>query len=62
MDITQGRLRVAEDVTFQTMGPGEQTVVLCMASGQLYTCNETTRAFLQAVDGTKSFDEIVPEE
>jgi len=59
MDITQGQLRLADDVTFQAMGPGEQTVVLCMASGQLYTCNDTARSFLEAMDGAKGFDEIV---
>ena len=28
-------------------------------SGQLYTCNGTTEAFLDKVDGARSFDQIV---
>ncbi len=58
MEIEQSRLRLAEDVTFQSMGPGEDTVVLCLSSGYLYTCNETTEAFLRALDGRRSFAEI----
>ena len=45
------RLRLADDVTFQSLGPGEETVVLSLNSGYLYTCNETTAAFLQELDG-----------
>ena len=59
MDIEQSRLKVAEDVTFQSMGPGEQTVVLSLTSGQLYTCNETTESFLKALDGRRTFAEVV---
>ncbi|NQU75602.1 MAG: PqqD family protein [Planctomycetes bacterium] len=55
----QKRLRLAEDMTFQPLGADGQAVVVSLASGQLYTCNETTRAFLQAIDGKRSFGEIV---
>jgi len=54
-------LAVAEDVTFQSMGPGEQTVVLSLTTGELYTCNETTEAFLKALDGRRTFAQVVGE-
>jgi len=54
-------LAVAEDVTFQSMGPGEQTVVLSLTTGELYTCNETAEAFLKALDGRRTFAQIVGE-
>jgi len=43
-------LRRADDVTYQSFGPGEDTVILCLRTGQLHTCNETTRAFLDSLD------------
>jgi hypothetical protein len=45
------RLKLADDVTFQSLGPGEETVLLSLNSGYLYTCNETTAAFLRRLDG-----------
>ena len=54
-------LAVAEDVTFQSMGPGEQTVVLSLTTGELYTCNETAEEFLKALDGRRTFAQIVGE-
>jgi pyrroloquinoline quinone biosynthesis protein D len=53
------RLRLAQDVTRQTLGPGEDTVILSLRSGCLYTCNETSAAFLDAMDGTRTLEEIV---
>lgn len=53
------RLRLAEDVSYQSLGPGEQTVLLSLTSGYLYTCNETTAAFLDALDGQRSFGEVL---
>ena len=41
------RLRLADDVTFQSVA-ADQTVVLSLDSGQLYTCNETSAALLSA--------------
>lgn len=49
------RLKVSDDVSFQSLGEGEQTVVLSLESGQLYTCNETARAFLEALQGGRTF-------
>lgn len=51
-------LRRAEDVTYQSLGPGEDTVILCLHTGQLHTCNETTRAFLDALDKPRAFKEV----
>ncbi len=43
--------------SFQSVGDG--AVVLLGDSGQLFTCNETTEAFLKKVDGKRRFEEIV---
>jgi hypothetical protein len=50
-------LRLAEDASVQHVGDG--AVVLLARSGQLYTCNGTTEAFLDKVDGERSLDQIV---
>jgi hypothetical protein len=54
----QALLRRADDVTYQSLGPGEDTVILCLRTGQLHTCNETTRAFLDALDQPRVFTEV----
>jgi pyrroloquinoline quinone biosynthesis protein D len=46
-----------EQASLQSAGDG--AVILLADSGQLYTCNETTEAFLKNVDGIRSFAEIV---
>jgi pyrroloquinoline quinone biosynthesis protein D len=53
------RLRLADDVTFQSLGPGEETVVLSLNSGYLYTCNETTAAFLRGLDGRRPLAAVI---
>ncbi len=50
---------LAQDVSHQSMGPEQDTVVLSLASGYLYTCNQTTADVLSAADGQRSFAEIV---
>ncbi|TIS53512.1 MAG: PqqD family protein [Mesorhizobium sp.] len=50
-------LRMADDASVQHVGDG--AVVLLARSGQLYTCNGTTEAFLDKVDGARNFDQIV---
>jgi pyrroloquinoline quinone biosynthesis protein D len=52
-------LSLAEGISFQPMGTGEGGVVLKVESGQLFTCNDTTSAFLSALDGRRSFAELV---
>ena len=48
-------LALAEGISFQALGAGEGGVVLKVRSGRLFTCNDTTSAFLAAVDGRRSF-------
>ncbi len=43
--------------SFQSVGDG--AVVLLADSGQLYSCNETSEAFLRHVDGKRSLSDIV---
>lgn len=43
------RFALAEGVTFQPMGDDEDTVVLSLSQGQLFTCNGTATEFLVAV-------------
>ncbi len=50
-------LRMADDASVQHVGDG--AVVLLAKSGQLYTCNGTTEAFLDKVDGQRSLGEVV---
>jgi hypothetical protein len=58
MQIASGTvLRLADDASVQHVGDG--AVVLLARSGQLYTCNGTTEAFLDKVDGERSLDQIV---
>lgn len=45
--------------TFQPLGLDEGAVVLMVDSGQLYTCNDTTAALLQAIDGARNFGTIL---
>jgi len=47
------------DVTYQSLGSDQPTVVLSLRSGYLYTCNETTAAFLDAVRAGRTFGEAV---
>ncbi|MCJ7544164.1 MAG: PqqD family protein [Phycisphaerae bacterium] len=53
------RLKLADDVTYQSLGPGSDTVVFSLNSGYLYTCNETSAAFLQALDGRRTLAEAI---
>lgn len=48
---------MADDASVQHVGDG--AVVLLARSGQLYTCNGTTEAFLDKVDGARNLDQIV---
>ena len=48
---------LAPVASFQSVGDG--AVVLLADSGQLYSCNDTSEAFLRRVDGKRSLGEIV---
>jgi len=52
-------LQRASDVAYQSLGPDEDTVILSLRTGQLHTCNETTRAFLDALDRPRRFEEVL---
>jgi hypothetical protein len=54
----QTRLRMASDVTHQSLGVDQDTVVLSLSSGYLYTCNATAAAFLTRLDGQKTFAQV----
>lgn len=48
---------LADSVSFQPLGDGEGAVVLLIKSGDIFTCNDTTTAFLSALDGKANFAE-----
>jgi hypothetical protein len=50
-------LSLAPNASFQSLGEG--AVILMIDSGQLYTCNETTEAFLKNIDGQRNFGAIL---
>jgi pyrroloquinoline quinone biosynthesis protein D len=58
MTTNDTRLFLKEDVAFQSLGDGHETVVVSLGTGFLYSCNDTTRAFLEALDGEKTLAEI----
>ena len=49
----------SDGVSFQPLGNGEGAVVLLISSGDIFTCNDTTSAFLRTVDGTRTFADSV---
>jgi hypothetical protein len=52
-------LSLAEGISFQPMGMGEGGVLLKVDSGQLFTYNDTTSAFLTALDGRRTFADLL---
>jgi len=57
-DITEANvLLLSPNASFQSLGEG--AVILMIDSGQLYTCNETTEAFLKNTDGQRNFGAIL---
>jgi hypothetical protein len=57
--LLDARLKLADDVTYQSLGPGSDAVVFSLDSGYLYTCNETTADFLRALDGRRTLKEVI---
>jgi hypothetical protein len=53
----QTRFRLKPDVAFQALGPEEESVVLSLESGQLYTGNPAATFFLAAVKRGQSLGE-----
>ena len=54
-------LSLSEGISFQPLGTDEGAVLLHVETGQLFTCNDTTSAFLAAVDGRRTFAEVIQE-
>jgi pyrroloquinoline quinone biosynthesis protein D len=54
-------LALREGVSFQPLGNADGAILLVIATGQLYTCNVTTAKFLSAIDGVRSFAQVVDE-
>lgn len=50
---------LSNTVSFQPLGQGEGAVILLIESGEIFTCNDTTSAFLRALDGTRTFGDSV---
>ena len=50
---------LSETISLQNLGESEGAVLLFIDTGQLYTCNDTTAAFLAAVDGKRTLAQIV---
>ncbi|MFA7308343.1 MAG: PqqD family protein [Hyphomicrobium sp.] len=50
---------LSDTVSFQPLGQGEGAVILLIESGEIFTCNDTTSAFLRALDGTRTFGNSV---
>lgn len=48
------KLSLAQNVTLQGLGSEEGGVLLKLDTGEMYTVNETTLSFLQALDGEQS--------
>lgn len=46
---------LSKSVSFQPLGQGEGAVVLLIESGDIFTCNDTTSAFLGVLDGRRTF-------
>jgi pyrroloquinoline quinone biosynthesis protein D len=46
---------LSDTVSFQPLGQGEGAVILLIESGEIFTCNDTTSAFLRALDGRRTF-------
>jgi hypothetical protein len=55
----QSTLKLSPDVTFRSLGDGQGAVVVETKTGLLFSCNDTTTALLDAIDGKRSFKEIV---
>jgi pyrroloquinoline quinone biosynthesis protein D len=52
-------LSLAEGISFRPLGVGQGGVLLMVGSGQLFTCNDTTSVFLAALDGRRTFADLV---
>lgn len=52
------RFKLSPQISLQELGPDEGGVVLRLDSGELYTVNDTTLAFLRGLDGQKTMGDV----
>ena len=52
------RFEIVPSVTLKSLGENEGGVLLKLDSGEMYTVNDTTAAFLDAMDGQATVSEI----
>ena len=52
-------LSLADTARLQPLGTGEGAVILRLTDGQLYSCNDTVVSFVEAMDGTRNFEQLV---
>jgi Coenzyme PQQ synthesis protein D (PqqD) len=52
-------LVLAPKIAVRRLGEEQGAVVVRVGDGQLFTCNDTTAAFLEALDGRRSLDAVV---
>ena len=50
--------RLAPNATFRSLGEGRGGVLVRTDNGYLFTCNDTTCAFIEAMDGRRSIADI----
>ena len=51
-------LKVLPATSCQSLGKGQDGVILSLDSGYLYTGNQTTQAFLAALDGRRTLRDV----
>lgn len=56
-----GRFKVAAGVNYQSLGDGEDGVVLSLSTGHLYRCNHTAVAVLDLLQTCPSVDGVIAE-
>jgi len=61
VDVDSRVFSLRDGVSFQKLGDEDGAVILMLETGQLYTCNATTATFLAAVDGSRTFSQLVDE-
>jgi len=52
-------LALAPKIAVRRLGEEQGAVVVRLGDGQLFTCNDTTAAFLEALDGRRSLDQVL---
>jgi len=53
------RIQLAPGVNFQSLGDGEDGVLLCLQSGYLFRCNHTAIAILDTLGERPTRDELL---